>query len=66
MQQVSMLILEEYVILISYKMSLFRFNFSKTASDAQVSFLHFFQSEGTWRRLTEQFSKCHLRHLMPW
>ena len=61
MQQVSMLILEEYVILISYKMSLFRFNFSKTASDAQVSFLHFFQSEGTWRRLTEQFSKCHLR-----
>ena len=44
------------VVLISYKIYLFRVNFSETTLDACVSFLIFFSLKGLgWRTLTKQF-----------
>ena len=47
---------DEYLVLNSYKMSSFKYNFPQTTSDTQVNFLHFFSLEGlSWRTLTKQF-----------
>ena len=58
-QQIAYIVLyiilsDEYKVLISYKMPLFRVKFSETTSDARVYFLHFFQSEGTRSEDTNQ------------
>ena len=44
---IKIILLDEYLVLISYKMPLFKYNFPETTLDPRVSFLHFFQSEGT-------------------
>ena len=53
---VDIILLGEYVVLISHKMSLFRFNFKKQIWLPECS--HFLQSEETWSESANQFFEC--------
>ena len=55
---VNIILSDEYVVLISNKMLLFRFKFPKTTKDAQVSFCIFPNLKGLGLRTLTKFFEC--------